>query len=114
MTNIYLTDSDEKAIVDFVKDHEELYDKTNVHFKHKARKDCLWERFARSYKLSVKACKTWFKSQRTRCGKLTQSSSGQAPKGQKGRAGFRIKIFEEPHQCSGIRLPHRGASASEA
>ena len=28
MTNIYLTDSDEEAIVDFVKDHEELYDKS--------------------------------------------------------------------------------------
>ena len=29
MTNIYATDSDEKAIMD----HEELYDKTNEHFK---------------------------------------------------------------------------------
>ena len=27
MTNIYLTDSDEEEIVNFVKDHEELYDK---------------------------------------------------------------------------------------
>ena len=25
MTNVYLTDSDKEAIVDFVKDHEELY-----------------------------------------------------------------------------------------
>ena len=33
MTTIYLTDSDEEAIVDFVKDHEELYNKTNEHFK---------------------------------------------------------------------------------
>ena len=33
MTNIHLTDSDEEAIVDFVK--EELYDKTNEHFKNK-------------------------------------------------------------------------------
>ena len=39
MTNIYLTDSDEEAIVDLVKDHEELYDKTNEHFKDKARKE---------------------------------------------------------------------------
>ena len=29
MTNIYLTDSDEEAIVDFVKVHDKLYDKTN-------------------------------------------------------------------------------------
>ena len=32
MLNIYLTDSDEEAIVDFVQDHEELFSKTNVHF----------------------------------------------------------------------------------
>ena len=29
MTNIDLADSDEEAIVDFVKDHKEFYDKTN-------------------------------------------------------------------------------------
>ena len=62
MTNIYLTDSDEEAIVDFVKDHEELYNKTNEHFMDKARKECCWERFANSRKLSVKVCKIWFES----------------------------------------------------
>ena len=41
MTNIYLTHSDEEAIMDFVKDHEKLYDKTNKHFKDKARKESL-------------------------------------------------------------------------
>ena len=40
MANIYLTDSDEEAIMDFVKDHEELYNKTNVQFNYKARKEC--------------------------------------------------------------------------
>ena len=49
--NIYLTDSDEEAIVDFVKDHK-LYDKTSEHFKDKARKECLWERFANIRTLS--------------------------------------------------------------
>ena len=58
MTNIYLTDPDAEAIVDFVKDHEELYDKNNEHFKDKARKECLWEQFANSRKLSVKVFKT--------------------------------------------------------
>ena len=56
ITNTYLTDSDEEAIVD----HEELYNNTNEHFKDKARKECLWERFANSCNLSVKVCKTWF------------------------------------------------------
>ena len=80
MTNIYHTDSDEEAIVDFVKDNEELYDKTNEYFKDKARKECLWERFANSHKLSVKECKTWFESQRKHYSKLTQSKPGQAQK----------------------------------
>ena len=76
VTNIYLTDSDEEAIVYFVKDHKELYDKTNEHFKDKVRKKCLWERFANSRKLSVKVWKTWFGSQRTCYGKLMQSKTG--------------------------------------
>ena len=48
MTNIYLMDSDDKAIVDFVKNHEELKDKTNEHFKDITRNECLWERFSNS------------------------------------------------------------------
>ena len=80
MTNIYLTYLYEVAIVDFVKDHEELYNKINEHFKDKARKECPWEQFANSHKLFVKLCKTWFHLQRTHYGKLTQSKSGQAPK----------------------------------
>ena len=60
MTNIYLRDSDEETIVDFVKDNNNLYEKTNEHFKDKARKECLWEKFANSHKLSIKVCKTCF------------------------------------------------------
>ena len=41
MMKIYLTDLDKQAIVDFVKDHVELYIKINEHFKDKARKNCL-------------------------------------------------------------------------
>ena len=35
--------------MDFIKDHEELYDKTNKCFKDKARKECLWESFPNSH-----------------------------------------------------------------
>ena len=42
MTNIYLTVLDEETIVVFVKDREELYDKTNEHFRGTERKKCLW------------------------------------------------------------------------
>ena len=40
---------------DFVKDHEELYDKTTEHFKDKARKER--ERFASSHNLSAKCAR---------------------------------------------------------
>ena len=70
MTNIYLTNKDKEAIVDFVKDPNELYDKTNDHFMDKARKKCLCERFAKSCNLCVKMCKTCFDLQRTRYGRL--------------------------------------------
>ena len=40
LRNIYLMDSDKEAIVAFVKD-KELHDKTNEHFKYKARMECL-------------------------------------------------------------------------
>ena len=58
MTNVYLADSEEEAIVDFVKDHNELYNKTSKHFKDKARKGSLWEELNSGCKLSVKVNKT--------------------------------------------------------
>ena len=39
MKSIFLSDSDEEAILEFVKQHKELYDKTNDKYKDKQRKD---------------------------------------------------------------------------
>ena len=77
MKSIFLSDSDEEAIVEFVKEHKEL-DKTNDKFKDKQRKKGLWERLAASRNLSVNNVKKWFETQCTRYGKLTQMKSGQA------------------------------------
>ena len=46
MKSIFLSDSDEEAIVKFVKQHEELYDKTNDSFKDKQKKERLWEQLS--------------------------------------------------------------------
>ena len=88
MTNIYLMDLDEEAIVDFVKDHKELYNKPDEQFMDKESKACLRERFTNSCKLSIKVCKTWFELLRTCYDKLTQSKSGQAPKDMKERQNW--------------------------
>ena len=61
MKSIFLSDSDEEAIVEFIKRHKELYDKTNDKFKDKQKKERLWETLAATRN-------KWFKSQRTRYG----------------------------------------------
>ena len=78
MKSIFLSDSDGEAIVEFVKQDKELYDKTNDSFKDKQKKERLWEQLAATRNLPVKTVKKCFDTQRTRYGKLTQTKSGQA------------------------------------
>ena len=101
MTDIYLKNSDEEGIVDFVKDQKELYYKTNERFKDKARKDGLWERFVSSHNLSEKVCKTKI----TCYQRFTQSKSGQAPKEMTEAEldSVQIKLLEDTHQKEGTQ-----------
>ena len=78
MKSIFLSDSDEEAIVEFIKRHEELYDKTNDSFKDKQKKERPWEQLVSTIDLFIKTVKKWFETQCTRYGKLTQTKSGQA------------------------------------
>ena len=78
MKSIFLSDSDKEAIVEFIKQHEELYDKTNDKFEDKQKKERLWETLAATRNLPVNTVKKWFKTQHTRYSKLSQTKSGQA------------------------------------
>ena len=78
MKSIFLSDSDEKVIVEFVKQHEEINDKTNNSFKDEQTKEKLWEQQAATRNLPVKTVKKWFETKHTRYGKLTQTKSGKA------------------------------------
>ena len=73
MKSIFLSDSEKEAIMEFVKQHEELYDKTSDSFKDKQKKERLWESLPGTYK----TVKKWFETQCTRYSKLTQTKSGQ-------------------------------------
>ena len=97
MKSIFLSDSDEEAIVDFVKQHEELFDKTHEKFKDKQRKERLWEIVAASLNLPVSTVKKWFDTQRTRYGKLTQTKSGQATA--KNTVSAFYEVTSEGRQC---------------
>ena len=60
--------------MEFIKQHEELHDKTNNKFKYKEGRT-MGETSSRN--LSVNTVRNWFKTQRTRYGKLTRTKSGQ-------------------------------------
>ena len=53
--SICLSKSDEEAIMDFMKQHEELFDKIHVKFKDKQRKEGLWGTVAASRNLPVRS-----------------------------------------------------------
>ena len=74
------TDSQEIAIVEFVKEHPEMYDKEHGRFHDRHRKEALWAEISAELKLQPFDVRRWFESQRTRYGKLSKRQSGQAPR----------------------------------
>ena len=73
------TDSQETAIVEFVKEHPELY-KEHARFHDRQKKEALWAEISAELKLQPFGVRRWFESQRTRYGKLSKLQSGQAPR----------------------------------
>ena len=74
------TDSQETAIVEFVKEHPELYDKEHARFHDRQKKEALWAEISAELKLQPFDVRRWYESQRTRYGKLSKLQSGQAPR----------------------------------
>ena len=58
MKSIFQSDSDEEAIMAFIKQHEDLYDKTNNSFKDKQKKERQWEQLASTRNLPMKTVKS--------------------------------------------------------
>ena len=74
------TDSQETAIVEFVKEHPELYDQEHARFHDRQKKEALWAEISAELKLQPFDVSRWFESQRTHYGKLSKLQSGQAPR----------------------------------
>ena len=74
------TFSQETAILEFVKEHPELYDKEHARFHDRQKKEALWAEISAELKLQPFDVRRWFESQRTRYGKLSKLQSGQAPR----------------------------------
>ena len=74
------TDSQENAIVEFVKEHPELYDKEHGRFHDRQRKEALWAEISAELKLQLFDVRRRFESQRICYGKVSKLQSGQAPR----------------------------------
>ena len=72
------TDSQENAIVEFVKEHPELYDKEHGRFHDRQIKEALWAEISAEVKLQPFDVRRWFECQGTRYGELSKQQSGQA------------------------------------
>ena len=77
---VTFTDSQEISIVEFVKQHIELYDKEHPRFHDRTRREALWAEISAELKLQPFDVTRWFESQRTRYGKLSKLQSDQAPR----------------------------------
>ena len=71
------TDSQEISIVEFVKQHPELYYKKHPRFHDRNRREAVWAEISAELKLQPFDMRRWFESQRTRYGKLSKLQSGQ-------------------------------------
>ena len=72
-------DSQEISIVEFGKQHPELYDKEHPRFHDRNRREALWAEISAEFKLQPFDVRCWFESQQTHYGKLSKLQSGQAP-----------------------------------
>ena len=102
------TDSQEQAIVEFVKEHPELCDKEHGRFHDRQRKEALWADISAELKLQPFDVRRWFESQRTRYGQLSKQQSGQAPREMTKRQSciYQQMGFLKTH------IRHKGANRS--
>ena len=77
---VTFTDSQDISIVEFVKQHSELYDKEHPRSHDRNRREALWAEISAELKLQPFDVRRWFESQRTCYGKLSKIQSGQAPR----------------------------------
>ena len=70
----------EDKLVEWVQSHPELYDKSKADYRKTAAKKALWQKKADELNYNVEDLICWYKSQRTRLGKILTRKSGQAAK----------------------------------
>ena len=75
---IFLTDEQEEQAVEFIRQHEEMYDRVNSMYHNRDRKDRLWDECSALIGVPKKEIQRWYDSQRSRYGRFKSGKSGQA------------------------------------
>ena len=96
------------AIVEFVKEHPELYNKEHGRFHDRHRKKALWAEISAELKLQPFDVRRWFESQRTRYSKLSKLQSGQAPREMTKRQSW---VYQQMGFLK-THIRHKGANRS--
>ena len=73
-----LSAEEEGGMVEWLRQHPEMYDKRMAQYKDQHRKEFLWQQKTPEMGKNVTVLKVWYKSLRTRLGKLMKTKSGQA------------------------------------
>jgi len=89
-----LSRSVEDDIVNWIKEHPSLYDKSLDAYRKMKDKKSLWTQKAASLDLTYHQLFTWYESLRTRFGRLSKSKSGQGSKRHTQREEWILKTFE--------------------
>ena len=67
------------AIIEFLQNHPEIYNKERARYADKYHKEALWVQIVKELRLDVNDVKRWYTSKRTTFGKVSKNKSGQAP-----------------------------------
>ena len=78
---LLLTPDQEQQLVDWFEAHPEFWDKENVGFKRKGKKDALLDDLAKDMELVGSQILTWFQSQRSMYGRLLKKTTGPSGTG---------------------------------
>ena len=90
---INYSEEEEIELADWLKTHPHIYTKGLRDYKDTDKKTRLWEEKAKDMNVNVDMLQTWYKSIRTRIGKLTVEKSGTARKEISVRDRFLLDTF---------------------
>ena len=89
----HLTDEQEISVAEWLRDNSFLYNKGAREYRDAVKKTAMWQGQAEKLGVDVVGLKIWFKSVRTKLGKITKGKSGQPAKPRTERDIFIMANF---------------------